>query len=290
MTKISHQPATDKMAGAPYVMDVRHRRCGVRDEGVVIMDPKEREVISGIFERLKPAGSAPRDAEAEKFISEQISKQPYAPYVMAQSLFIQEQAMTNMQQQVEQLQNEVRRLQAEAQAKPAASSGGFLSGLFGGGTPARPAAPPQQMMPMQPQGGYQGGPQGGPWGAPPPGYAPQQQGGPWGGQQPQRQGGGFLASALTTAAGVAGGMVAGNMLMNAFSGGHGTAGAASTAATATGQPAAAGDTTVNNYYGSEATQAASHDTGGSSPSHDNASYDNASYDSGGMDDGGDSWA
>ena len=42
-----------------------------------------------------------------------------------------------------------------------------------------------------------------------------------------QQGGGssFLGSALTTAAGVAGGMVVGNMLMNAFSG-HGAAAAA----------------------------------------------------------------
>ena len=36
----------------------------------------------------------------------------------------------------------------------------------------------------------------------------------------QRSGSGFLGSALTTAAGVAGGMVAGNALMNLFSGSH----------------------------------------------------------------------
>ena len=36
----------------------------------------------------------------------------------------------------------------------------------------------------------------------------------------QQRGSGFLGSALTTAAGVAGGMVAGNALMNLFSGGH----------------------------------------------------------------------
>ena len=53
---------------------------------------------------------------------------------------------------------------------------------------------------------------------PPPQYAP--------GYQPgmfqQRPGGGFLGSALTTAAGVAGGLVVGNALMGMFSGHHGS--------------------------------------------------------------------
>ena len=40
----------------------------------------------------------------------------------------------------------------------------------------------------------------------------------------QRQGSGFLGSALTTAAGVAGGVVAGNALMNLFSGHEGGGG------------------------------------------------------------------
>jgi hypothetical protein len=40
----------------------------------------------------------------------------------------------------------------------------------------------------------------------------------------QRPGSGFLGSALTTAAGVAGGMVAGNALMDLFSGHHGMGG------------------------------------------------------------------
>jgi len=40
----------------------------------------------------------------------------------------------------------------------------------------------------------------------------------------QRPGSGFLGSALTTAAGVAGGLVAGNALMSLFSGSHGMGG------------------------------------------------------------------
>ncbi len=66
------------------------------------MDNQERSVIDGIFQRLQGAASQPRDPEAERYITDKIQKQPYAPYAMAQSLFIQEQALTNLQAQVEQ--------------------------------------------------------------------------------------------------------------------------------------------------------------------------------------------
>ncbi len=103
--------------------------------------------------------------------------------------------------------------------------GGFLSSIFGGGSRSEP--PPQR-----PTGSPWGPPGAGGYGQPNPGYGQPgpyagPQPGPWGGQpgmmggmQPQAGGGGFLRSALTTAAGVAGGMVVGNALMNAFGGGQ----------------------------------------------------------------------
>ena len=99
--------------------------------------------------------------------------------------------------------------------------GGFFSGLFGGGSRPAPTAAPQQGAPawnQAPQQGYQQAPppsyQQAP--PPPPQYAPSYQPGMF-----QRSGSGFLGSALTTAAGVAGGLVAGNALMSLFSGSHG---------------------------------------------------------------------
>ncbi len=97
------------------------------------MTPQERDVIAGIFDRLKQAANQPRDAEAEKLIADRVREQPYAPYVMAQAVHVQEQALMNLQAQVEQLQAQVRELQSQP-----AQGGGFLSGLFGG----RPATPP----------------------------------------------------------------------------------------------------------------------------------------------------
>lgn len=194
------------------------------------MSPEEKSVIAGIFDRLQQAENQPRDAEAERFIAERLRAQPYAPYVMAQAIYVQEQALANLSQQVEQLRAEVEELSQRPQ-----QSGGFLSGLFGGGAP-QPAPQPRRGFGADAEG--PGGAQGGPWGR---GSVPQA-GGPWGGQpqQPQFQqggpmgsrfggggfgggGSGFLGTAMTTALGVAGGMMIANAVSSAFSGAGGEA-------------------------------------------------------------------
>jgi uncharacterized protein len=247
------------------------------------MSPEEKNVIGGIFERLKGAANAQRDVEAEKFIADQIKAQPYAPYVMAQSIYAQEQALTSMQQQIEQLQGQVQQLEQYAQqVQQQPQSGGFLGGLFGGG--AKPVAPPpmnrapfqrggmQQPPGMQAQGMA---PPAGPWGGQPQGAPPA---GPWGQQQPQRQGMGFLGTAMTTAAGVAGGMLAANALSNMFSGGSNSAGS--------GAQASAGSAAAGPASSPEPTQASTSDNYGYGSDAQSASYDDSSYDDG----GGDDWA
>lgn len=182
------------------------------------MNQEERAVIDGIFDRLKGVANQPRDPEAEKHIADLVRAQPYAPYALAQSVFVQEQALLNQQQQIEQLQAQVQQLEAMAQRAQQApqQSGGFLSGLFGGGA----AAQPQRDMPAYGQRGREAPAAPSPWGAPQQNAAPQA--GPWGQQaQPQqRQGMGFLGTAAAAAAGVAGGMMLGNILSSAFGGGQ----------------------------------------------------------------------
>jgi uncharacterized protein len=172
------------------------------------MDRQEQDVIDGIFQRLEGAAMQQRDPEAETYISDKIRKQPYAPYAMAQSLFIQEQALTNLQGQVEALQREVTRLQNQPR------SGGFLASLFGG-------ASAQQRSPMQgsPMRGSQSQPSAAPWGQQQGGMRsgfgqPPMASGPWGARP---GGGGFLQGAMATAVGVAGGMMLANALTSAFS-------------------------------------------------------------------------
>lgn len=169
------------------------------------MQSEEQRLIDGLFSRLKEAGtqSASRDADAEERIAQHIKEQPAAPYYMAQTILIQEAAIKQLNDRIQALEGQVTQLQA---AKP--SSGGFLSGLFGGGqSQSRGSDPiPGAEQYGRPQTGAQ------------PQYAPQMQ------QQnyaPQAaRGGGFMAGALQTAAGVAGGVVLGNMLTNMFSGSH----------------------------------------------------------------------
>ena len=172
------------------------------------MNDQERQVIADIFRRLEQVANQPRDPEAERFIAEKLRQQPYAPYAMAQTVFVQEQALGNLQAENEQLRAEL------DQARRQPQQGGFLSSIFGGGSrPQEPTYrhPPGQTSPwgapqphpmQQPFGGQQGGMMGAP--------------GPWGGMQPR--GGGFLQGALTTAAGVAGGMMIANALSHAFGG------------------------------------------------------------------------
>jgi hypothetical protein len=124
-------------------------------------------------------------------------------YRITQLAFVQEHALGEAQNRIKRLEWEVQQAQQASQQKSgSASGGGFLSGLFG------PPPDSDARNQGQPQGqGYY--PQSAP---PPPQCPPSYQPGIF-----QRQGPGFLSSALTTAAGVAGGVVAGNALMSLFS-------------------------------------------------------------------------
>lgn len=169
------------------------------------MQSEEQRLIDGLFSRLKEAEahSASRDASAEERIAQHVSAQPAAPYYMAQTILIQEAAIKQLNDRIQALESQVSQLQA---AKP--SSGGFLSGLFGGGGSSRGSDPiPGAEQYGRPQTSAQ------------PQYAPQQQQS-YAPQAAARGGGGFMAGALQTAAGVAGGVVLGNMLTNMFSGSH----------------------------------------------------------------------
>jgi hypothetical protein len=73
------------------------------------VNSQEREIISGIFQRLEQAASQPRDPESERFIGDKIRQQPYAPYAMAQLIYVQEEAIKSLSQQIEELRAEVER-------------------------------------------------------------------------------------------------------------------------------------------------------------------------------------
>ena len=147
---------------------------------------------------VQPAPALPPvDREADAMIAGLFQQYPEARYRITQTAFVQEHALVQAQNRIQQLEWEVENAQRQTQAS---QNRGFL-GMGGGPRPAP--------MPPRPEPQY------------PPNYNPQALQG--------RQGPGFLGTAMMTAAGVAGGMVLGNMLMGAFSGGHGASAAAAAA-------------------------------------------------------------
>lgn len=182
------------------------------------MQSEEQRLIEGLFSRLQQAESAtaPRDAEAERVIQACVSKQPSAPYYMAQAMIIQEAALTKLNQQVQAQQQQIAQLQDQAKnARP--QSTGFLAGLFGGGAASQPQqSAPQNNAGSQPipgTGGWDNRPQQSNQQQQPYQQAAPQQSAP---QQSTPQQPGFLGSALRTAAGVAGGVVLAEMLTGMF--------------------------------------------------------------------------
>lgn len=144
------------------------------------MQAQERELISGLFGRLQPFESQPRDAEAEALIKELAARQPAAAYLLVQTVLVQEQALKAAQERIAELET-------KANAAPAAAAPGFLGsapkigpwGASAGTASAAPQAPrpsvPSTRSPLQAA------------------------------VSPQAGGGGFLRTAMATAAGVAGG-------------------------------------------------------------------------------------
>ena len=141
------------------------------------MTPQERDLILGLFQRLKAPAEGEIDQEARELIDRLGREQPLALYLLAQTTLVQEHALKGAQARIAELEAKLTQAGSAGPA-PEAPHRSFLSGLFGGATAPAPAAAR-------------------------PGYAPQPVAaapGPWGSPGPS-----FLQSALSTAAGVAGG-------------------------------------------------------------------------------------
>ena len=154
------------------------------------MDNQTQQVLNGLFQKLgqAEAQSGPREPAAEALIRDAVAAQPGAPYYMAQTILVQEQALESLNQRVQELEQ----AQAAQASQAPAQGGGFLGGLFGGGR--KSAAPPPPSQAAYPPGGATG--------------------------QAMRQApqGSFLGGAMQTAMGVAGGVMLANAVTGMFAG------------------------------------------------------------------------
>ncbi len=189
------------------------------------MTPDERDIIGQFVTRVSgtqvatfAGGSVPAtrpalppvDPEADRFLAELFSRFPEARYRITQTAFVHEAALAEAQTRIQALQAELAQLRQALNTQAAQPrSGGFFGGLFGGGqrtpAPGYPQAYPPQAYPPQ---AYP--PQAYPPQAYPTAYPPSYQPGMFSG------GSGFLGSALTTAAGVAGGVLAADAISSMF--------------------------------------------------------------------------
>jgi uncharacterized protein len=188
------------------------------------MTPQERELLTNLVARLKQAPPAETDDEALAMIRDLVRDLPDAPYLLAQTVLIQDFAL-------HQAQSRLAELERQAQPQRASGGGSFLGAIFGSAAPSRPQPAPQPQAPAYTQA--------------PPAYA-QAQPGPWGGGGgpfAQSSGPSFLRNAAATAAGVAGGALLFQGIESLFGMGHGGLGGLG------GATPGLTETVVNNYYG-----------------------------------------
>ncbi|MFT3730548.1 MAG: DUF2076 domain-containing protein [Hyphomicrobium sp.] len=156
------------------------------------MDREEQQLIEDLFDRLRSYRSADaKDPDAEALINDLIRRSPDAPYYLAQTVIIQQQALERAEARMRDLEQAASRPQQYATGRGSFLSGGSVpqsGGRFG-------SAAPQQQRAAE---------TGGPWAS-----SPQSGGGS----------GSFLSSALSTAAGVAGGVFLAEGIRSLFGGG-----------------------------------------------------------------------
>ncbi len=146
----------------------------------------DRAAVDGLFDRIEDVArnSPPRDRDAEIQIQERLAQYPPAPYYMAQTIIMQEEALRQARARIEQLESQDHQ-----------RGGGFMGGRFG-------ASQPQASQPARRRGPWDRGPE-----------QDERPRGFGGG------GGGFLAGAAQTALGITGGMLLGSAIAGMFTGG-----------------------------------------------------------------------
>jgi uncharacterized protein len=154
-----------------------------------MLNTEDRRAIDGLFNRLRDVerSAEPRDAEAEALIEQKIAEQPAAPYYLAQTVVVQEQALLIAERRIKELEAEVE----EGRRDPFGS-------IFGGRRQTQ-----RQDRYDEPRGGQRS---------------------PWdrddrSAYDDRRGGGGFLAGAAQTALGVAGGVLLGSAIGSMFGAG-----------------------------------------------------------------------
>ena len=162
------------------------------------MTPEEHRLISDLFDRMRSFGVPAKDREAEALINQSVRSFPDAPYLLVQSALVQEQALEQAHARIKDLEENLRALE-DKQGRASSGAGSFLGGIFGGAQATAPSSSSGVASDRSPWRQDQ---------------TTAQQPAP-----PAPASGGFLQSAMSTAAGVAGGMFAAGAIRDLLGGG-----------------------------------------------------------------------
>ena len=196
------------------------------------MTPQERDLVTALLARLKQQGNQPKDPEADALIRRAVAEQPDIPYLLAQTVLIQDMALRNAENRIAELERQCAEGRAPQQPGSFLGSGGRGS-VPSAGVWTRSGQPQQAPAAAPSSGGVQPG-SAAAAGAP---------------AMMPSAGGGFLQQAAATAAGVAGGALLFQGIQSMFGphfGGGALAGMQP-------QPGLS-ETVVNNYYGDQGSQ------------------------------------
>ncbi len=207
------------------------------------MTPQERDLIAHLFSRLNDAESQAKDRDAEALIRDGMSHVPDAPYLLVQTVLIQDMALAEADKRIKEL---------EAQAKPQPQRRRSSRRAFSRARAAACPMPARGAARRRRRRRKRSAPGGGAvWTNSATGQPVAAQ--PGAGAAPSLAmpgaSSGFLRSAATTAAGIAGGALLFSGISSLFGPHYGNLFGGMTP-----QPGL-GETVVNNYYGDQSQQA-----------------------------------
>jgi hypothetical protein len=192
------------------------------------MTPQERDLIVALFGRVQQQANQAKDRDAEALIAQGVQQVPDAPYLLVQTVLIQDMALAEAHNRITDLEQQV----AAAKAAPPPAPTSFLGGARGSVPAAGPWGRPAPAATAAPSPVWSGVGQA-PTAAPP-AMAPLAAPG---------ASSGFLRQAATTAAGIAGGALLFQGISSLFGPHYG----GGMFGGMTPQPGL-GETVINNYY------------------------------------------
>ena len=112
------------------------------------MTPEESSMLEDLVRKVEETQLTEKDPEAEQLLRQGLSRYPDAVYKLAQTVLVQNLALTQAQAQIRQMQ------QTQQQAQPGHATS-FLGGLLGHRDPAPTPQSRYQQVPNQQAPGYQ---------------------------------------------------------------------------------------------------------------------------------------